>query len=304
MTLTQLKYVIMIADTGSMNEAAKKLFISQPSLSLSVKDLEEEIGVELFRRSNRGVSLTLEGTEFLSYARQVVEQYQLIESHYIDKKDVKKKFGVSMQHYTFAVNAFVEMVKQFGMDEYEFAVRETKTYEVIEDVKNFKSEIGILYLNDFNRKVLTKLFHESDLEFHPLLECGIYVYMWKGHPLAKKNEISIEELADYPCLSFEQGNYNSFYFAEEVLSTYDYKRLIKANDRATALNLMVGLNGFTLCSGIICESLNGSDYCAVKLKSEEKMTIGYLKRKGIALSPLGQKYLEEIKKYQSMEHLL
>lgn len=304
MTLTQLKYVIMIADTGSMNEAAKKLFISQPSLSLSVKDLEEEIGVELFRRSNRGVSLTLEGTEFLSYARQVVEQYQLIESHYIDKKDVKKKFGVSMQHYTFAVNAFVEMVKQFGMDEYEFAVRETKTHEVIEDVKNFKSEIGILYLNDFNRKVLTKLFHESDLEFHPLLECGIYVYMWKGHPLAKKNEISIEELADYPCLSFEQGNYNSFYFAEEVLSTYDYKRLIKANDRATALNLMVGLNGFTLCSGIICESLNGSDYCAVKLKSEEKMTIGYLKRKGIALSPLGQKYLEEIKKYQSIEHLL
>lgn len=304
MTLTQLKYVIMIADTGSMNEAAKKLFISQPSLSLSVKDLEEEIGVELFRRSNRGVSLTLEGTEFLSYARQVVEQYQLIESHYIDKKDVKKKFGVSMQHYTFAVNAFVEMVKQFGMDEYEFAVRETKTYEVIEDVKNFKSEIGILYLNDFNRKVLTKLFHESGLEFHPLLECGIYVYMWKGHPLAKKNEISIEELADYPCLSFEQGNYNSFYFAEEVLSTYDYKRLIRANDRATALNLMVGLNGFTLCSGIICESLNGSDYCAVKLKSEEKMTIGYLKRKGIALSPLGQKYLEEIKKYQSMEHLL
>lgn len=304
MTLTQLKYVIMIADTGSMNEAAKKLFISQPSLSLSVKDLEEEIGVELFRRSNRGVSLTLEGTEFLSYARQVVEQYQLIESHYIDKKDVKKKFGVSMQHYTFAVNAFVEMVKQFGMDEYEFAVRETKTYEVIEDVKNFKSEIGILYLNDFNRKVLTKLFHESGLEFHPLLECGIYVYMWKGHPLAKKNEISIEELADYPCLSFEQGNYNSFYFAEEVLSTYDYKRLIRANDRATALNLMVGLNGFTLCSGIICESLNGSDYCAVKLKSEEKMTIGYLKRKGIALSPLGQKYLEEIKKYQSIEHLL
>ena len=304
MTLTQLKYVIMIADTGSMNEAAKKLFISQPSLSLSVKDLEEEIGVELFRRSNRGVSLTLEGTEFLSYARQVVEQYQLIESHYIDKKNVKKKFGVSMQHYTFAVNAFVEMVKQFGMDEYEFAVRETKTHEVIEDVKNFKSEIGILYLNDFNRKVLTKLFHESDLEFHSLLECGIYVYMWKGHPLAKKDEIFIEELEDYPCLSFEQGNYNSFYFAEEVLSTYDYKRLIKANDRATVLNLMVGLNGFTLCSGIICESLNGSDYCAVKLKSEEKMTIGYLKRKGIALSPLGQKYLEEIKKYQSMERLL
>lgn len=299
MTLLQLKYVIAIADTGSMNRAAKELFISQPSLSLALRELENEIGVELFRRSNRGVVLTQEGTEFLGYARQVAEQYKLIEARYIEKEDVKKKFSVSMQHYTFSVNAFVEMVKQFGMDEYEFAIHETKTYEVIEDVKNFKSEIGILYVNDFNRKVLTKLFQENDLEFNPLFQCGVYVYMWKGHPLAQKQEISIEELEEYPCLSFEQGTYNSFYFAEEVLSTYQYKQLIKVNDRATILNLMVGLNGFTLCSGIICESLNGTDYCAVKLKSNEVMMIGYLKRKGVAISVLGQKYLEEIAKYQN-----
>lgn len=298
MTLTQMKYVIAIADTGSMNEAAKALFISQPSLSLAIKELEKEIGAELFRRSSRGVVLTTEGVEFLGYARQVMEQYQLIESRYINKTNVKKKFGVSMQHYTFSVKAFVEMVKQFGMDEYEFAARETKTYEVIEDVRDFKSEIGILYINDFNRKILMKLFRESDLEFVPMFRCGVYVYMWKGHPLAKREEIAIEELQEYPCLSFEQGNYNSFYFAEEVLSTYGYKRLIKVNDRATILNLMVGLNGFTLCSGIICESLNGTDYCAVKLKSDEVMTIGYLKRKGIAISPVGQKYLEEIAKYR------
>lgn len=295
MTLTQLKYVIAIADTGSMNEAAKELFISQPSLSLALKELEKEIGIELFRRSNRGVVLTAEGLEFLGYARQVVEQYRLMEGRYVEKTNVKKKFGVSMQHYTFTVKAFVEMVNQFGMDEYEFAIRETKTYEVIEDVKNFKSEIGILYVNDFNRKVLTKLFDDNNLEFVPLFECGVYVYMWQGHPLAGKEEILIEELQEYPCLSFEQGNYNSFYFAEEVLSTYGYKRLIKVSDRATILNLMRGLNGFTLCSGIICESLNGSDYCAVKLKSDEVMTIGYLKRKGVAISALGKKYLEEIK---------
>ena len=281
MTLTQLKYVITIADTGSMNEAAKLLFISQPSLSLALKELENEIGTELFKRSNRGVVLTPEGQEFLGYARQVTEQYKLMESRYIEKKNVKKKFGVSMQHYT-------------------FAVREEKTYEVIEDVKTFRSEIGILYLNDFNRKVLTKLFDESDLEFCPLMDCGIYVYLWKGHPLANQKEITIEELQEYPCLSFEQGNYNSFYFAEEVLSTYSYKQLIKANDRATLLNLMVGLNGYTLCSGILCDNLNGSDYWAVKLKSDEVMTIGYLKRKGIALSPLGQKYLEEIRKFEGM----
>lgn len=296
MTLTQLKYVIGIADAESMNEAAKTLFITQPSLSAAVRELEAEIGIEIFRRTSRGVTVTPEGEEFLGYARQVVEQYRLMESKYIEKREAKKKFSVSMQHYSFAVRAFVEMVKQFGMDEYEFAVHETKTHEVIDDVRNCKSEMGILYLNDFNRKVLSKLFHEYDLEFHELLECGVYVYLWKGHPLADKKVIALEELAEYPCLSFEQGSHNSFYFAEEVLSTYEYKRLIKANDRATILNLMVGLNGYTLCSGIISEGLNGPDYCAIPLQSEERMTIGYISRKGAALSPLGQKYLEEIRK--------
>lgn len=298
MTLTQLKYVIEVANSSSMNEAAKKLFISQPSLSAAIRELEIEAGIEIFRRTNRGISLTPEGEEFVGYARQVVEQYKLLESKYVDKQSIKKKFSVSMQHYSFAVNAFVEMVKQFGMEEYEFAVHETKTYEVIEDVRDFKSEIGILFLNDFNRQVLMKLFREYGLEFHEILKCGIYVYMWKGHPLSDREEISLEELADYPCLSFEQGNYNSFYFAEEVLSTYEYKQLIKANDRATMLNLMVGLNGYTLCSGILCEELNGSDYCAVRLKSDEIMTIGYLVRKGVAVSLLGKKYLEEIAKFK------
>ncbi len=298
MTLTQLRYVVAVAGERSMNEAAKKLFISQPSLSAAVRELESEIGIEIFRRTGRGITLTPEGEEFIGYARQVTEQCQLIETKYVQKENVRRKFGVSMQHYTFAVNAFVEMVKQFGMEKYEFAVRETKTYEVIEDVKNFKSEIGILYLNEFNSKVLNKLFADYDLEFQEILRCSIYVYLWKGHPLAGRQEITMEELEDYPCLSFEQGNYNSFYFAEEVLSNYQYKQLIKANDRATLLNLMVGLNGYTLCSGIICEELNGSDYCAVKLKSDEKMSIGYLKRKGIALSELGQKYIEELSKYK------
>ena len=211
---------------------------------------------------------------------------------------MKKKFSVSTQHYAFAVNAFAEMVKQFGMEEYEFAIHETRTYDVIEDVKNFRSEIGILYLNDFNRNVLSKLFSENNLEFHALLNCGIYAYMWKKHPLANEKLVSLEQLNDYPCLAFDQGSNNSFYFAEEVLSTYEYKQLIRANDRATLLNLMVGLKGYTLCSGILCEDLNGSSYCAVKLDLDEIMTVGYLIRKGMNISPLGQKYLEEILKFK------
>ena len=298
MTLTQCKYAVTVAEAGSMNEAARLLFISQPSLSAAIRELEDETGTELFLRTNRGIALTPEGEEFIGYARMLLEQYQLMESKYIAKEKTKKKFSVSMQHYTFAVSAFVELVKQFGMDEYEFAVHETKTYDVIDDVKNFRSEIGILYVNDFNQKVLYKLFRDCGLEFHELLRCGIYVYLWKGHPLANQELISLEDLREYPCLSFDQGAHGSFYFAEEVLSTYEYKRIIKANDRATLLNLMIGLNAYTLCSGIICEELNGSDYCAVKLDSNEVMTIGYLARKGTKISRIGQQYLSEISKFR------
>lgn len=298
MTLTQLKYAIEVANAGSINKAAGNLFITQPSLSSAIAELEAEIGIKLFSRNNRGIFLTPAGSEFVGYARQVVEQFNLIEAKYISNQNLKKKFSVSMQHYTFAVSAFVNLVKQFGMDEYEFAVNETKTYDVINDVKTFKSEIGILYLNDFNKNILTKLFKDSNLLFTPLMECSIYVYLYEDHPLASHDKIKMEELMDYPCLSFEQGEYNSFYFAEEVLSTYEYHRLIKANDRATLLNLMVGLNGYTLCSGIICEELNGEKYKAIKLDSNEKMTIGYIIRKDISISELGKKYLEEVEKFK------
>ena len=298
MTLVQLKYAITVAGQNSLNDAAKVLFISQPSLSSAIRSLENEVGFDIFIRSKNGITLTTKGAEFIGYAKSVMEQYELLDAKYISHTEVKKTFSVSMQHYTFAVNAFVELVKQYGMDEYEFEVHETKTHEVIENVKNRKSEIGILYLNDFNRNVLNKLFAEYELQFQPLLECGVYVYMWKGHPLAERDEIALEELDEYPCLGFAQGEHNSFYFAEEVLSTYQYKRFIRANDRATLLILMVGLNGYTLCSGILCEELNGKDYCAVKLKSDEKMTIGYISRKDAPVSAIGQKYLEEMAKYK------
>lgn len=297
MTLQQLKYALTIADCGSMNEAAKQLFISQPSLSETMKELETEIGLDIFLRSNRGIVITPEGEEFLGYARQVTEQFGLLQSKYIDKK-VKEKFSVSTQHYTFAVKAFVETVKQIGMEQYEFAVHETTTISVIENVKNFRSEIGVLYENDFNEKVLNKMFKENGLEFVELFSCDTFVYLWSGHPLAKQDVIAMEELDEYPCLSFDQGKNNSLYLAEEMKSTYEYRRLIKANDRATLLNLMIGLNAYTLCSGIICEDLNGDDYKAVPLKETEKMRIGYIKRKGAKVSHIGELYIEELKKYK------
>lgn len=299
MTLQQLKYAIAVADFGSMNEAAKQLYISQPSLSGAMKELETELGFSIFLRSNRGIVITPEGEEFLGYARQVTEQYGLLESRYIEKKN-KEKFGVSMQHYTFAVKAFVETVKQAGMEQYEFAVHETTTYDVMENVKTFKSELGVLYLNDFNEQVMMKLFKENSLEFVELFQCNTYVYLWSGHPLAKEKVISMKDLDEYPCLSFDQGKNHSLFLAEEMKSAYEYKRLIKANDRATLLNLMRGLNAYTLCSGIVCEELNGSEYLAIPLKESEKMRIGYVKRKGAKISHIGEIYIAELEKYRKM----
>lgn len=298
MTLQQLRYVVSIANNKSMNKAAAELYITQPSLSSTIKDLENEIGVDLFVRSNRGIVITPEGEEFLGYARQMIDNYRLIQERYVDNHNAKKKFSVSMQHYTFAVQAFIAMAKEFGMDKYEFAVHETKTYEVIENVKNQKSELGIIYKNEFNEKALNKILNDNDLEFTELFQCNIYVYLWKNNPLAKKEMLRLEDLKDYPCLSFEQGDNNSFYFAEEVFSTYEYTRIIKANDRATLLNLMVGLNGYTLCSGIICEDLNGGEYRAIPLDTDEKMQVGYIHKKKMALSRLGEKYVEELKKFE------
>ena len=281
MTLTQLNYLITIAETKSLNKAAEQLYVSQPSLTSAMKELEKELGIILFNRSGRGVTLTNDGTEFLLYAKQIYGQYENVLEKYGKGGSLKKKFGVSTQHYSFAVKAFVDMAKEFDMSKYEFAIRETKTMEVISDVSTMKSEVGILYLCDFNRKAIEKLLKSANLEFHHLIDCQAYVYIWKGHPLAEEPSISFKQLEGYPCLAFEQGDNSSFYFAEEILSDNEYPQMIKANDRATMLNLMVGLNGYTLCSGLICEELNGNDFIAVPFRDDEQnpnstMEIGYL----------------------------
>lgn len=302
MILIQLHYLIVIAETNSLNKAAEQLYVSQPSLTSAIKELEKELGVTLLYRSGRGVTLTNDGVEFLLYAKQLYSQYVAVLEKYGMGGTHKKKFGVSTQHYSFAVKAFVDMAKEFDMSRYEFAVRETRTAEVIRDVSTMKSEIGILYLCDFNRKSMEKLLKSASLEFHHLIECQAYVYIWKKHPLAKEKTIQFEQLNGYPCLSFEQGENSSFYFAEEILSTNEYSQVIKANDRATMLNLMVGLNGYTLCSGIICEELNGSDYIAVPFQEDEQnpnsvMEIGYVVRKNTILSKMGELYVDKLKNY-------
>jgi DNA-binding transcriptional LysR family regulator len=297
MTLQQLKYAITVAETGTITEAASKLYISQPSLTNAIHELEKEMNIIIFNRTNKGISISKEGEDFLGYARQVLEQAAILEDKYKGDNGSKKKFCVSTQHYSFAVNAFVDLIKKFGQDEYDFSLRETQTYEIIEDVARMRSEIGILFLNDFNEKVITKILKSYDLEFHQLFVARPHVFISRKHPLAQNQVIINEELEQYPYLTFEQGEHNSFYFSEEIFSATERKKNIRVRDRATLFNLLIGLNGYTVCSGVIDKKLNGKDIIAVPLADESDMRIGYITHKKGRISRLGTTYLEALNKY-------
>ncbi|MDO5558780.1 MAG: LysR family transcriptional regulator [Oscillospiraceae bacterium] len=300
MTLQQLKYVIAIVKYGSITEAAKRLFISQPSLSNAVKDIEEELDIIIFARSAKGITLTTDGNEFLSYARQVTEQFELMQQRYTGKKPSRQLCCISTQHYAFAVNAFVNVLSALDTDEYEFTLRETRTYEIIEDVKNFHSEIGILYLSEFNEKVITKILSENHLVFNHLFTADPHVFISSAHPLARHASITLEDLDEYPCLAFEQGEYNSFYFSEEILSTAPHKKIIHVSDRATLFNLLIGLNGYTICTGVLNRNLNGDNIISLPLKTYEKMNVGWIQNEKANLSMTALSYIEELKKQTDM----
>ena len=297
MTLQQLRYVIMVAETGTITEAAKKLYISQPSLTNAIHELEKEMNLVIFQRANKGILLSREGEEFLGYARQVLEQAAILEDKYKGNGGGKKQFCVSTQHYSFAVNAFVDLIKEYGQEEYDFSLRETQTYEIIEDVAHMRSEIGILFLNDFNETVLRKILKTNDMEFHELFVAKPHVFISRKHPLADRQVITNQELEEYPYLSFEQGEHNSFYFSEEIFSTSERKKNIRVRDRATLFNLLIGLNGYTVCSGVIDKKLNGKDIIAVPLQDEGDMRIGYITHRKAVPGRLAATYLEALRKY-------
>lgn len=297
MTLQQLRYVTMVAETGTITKAANRLYISQQSLTNAIHELEKEMNIVIFNRTNKGISLSREGEDFLGYARQILEQAAILEDKYKGNGGGKKQYCVSTQHYSFAVNAFVDLIKEYGQDEYDFSLRETQTYEIIEDVARLRSEIGILFLNDFNEAVINKILKSYDLEFHQLYVAKPHVFISRKHPLAGKDRIINEELEEYPYLSFEQGEHNSFYFSEEVFAAVERKKNIRVRDRATLFNLLIGLNGYTVCSGVIDKKLNGKDIIAVPLADENDMRIGYITHRKGMLSRLGNTYLEAIKKY-------
>jgi Transcriptional regulator len=296
MTLQQLKYTVTVAETGTITEAADRLYISQPSLTNAIHELEKEMHIQIFNRTNKGIHLSNEGEIFLGYARQVLEQAAILEDKYKGSGGGKKQFCVSTQHYSFAVNAFIDLVQAYGQEEYDFSIRETQTYEIIDDVAQMRSEIGILFLNDFNETVLCKILKSHDLVFYELFVAKPHIFISRNHPLAGKNLITNEQLTPYPYLSFEQGEHNSFYFSEEIFSSSERKKNIRVRDRATLFNLLIGLNGYTVCSGVIDKNLNGKDIISVPLEEENNMRIGYITHRKGVISKLGNFYLDSLKR--------
>ena len=299
MTILQLKYVIAIANSKSFREAASRLFVSQPALSSTIRELEEELSIQLFERTNKGIRLTDPGKEFLAYAKEAVSQYELIEDRYLDRDLDKKHFSVSMQHYVFAVHAFINVVKEYDNGKYTFAVHETRTDEVLSNVRSLDSEVGVVAFSQTNEKVMRKLFREYQLEFTPLITRETFVYVWKTHPLASAQALSLEDLKDYPCISFDQSSENDFYLTEEALGDYAFEKLIKTNDRATSAELMVAMNGYSIGTGVMTDSFAlKRDFVTIKLKEEDPLTIGYIVRANHKLSEIGQRYIDELLKYK------
>ena len=297
MTLTQLRYAVEVADAGSITAAAKRLFISQPSLSKAVGELEEQMGIAIFDRSARGVTLTEEGSRFLSYARQVVEQADLLESRYVRDTPVRRVFAVSSQHYAFVVNAFVELVREVGRERYEFSLREGTTQGIIDDVRLQRSELGVIYRSHFNRDVITEAVRRAELRFEPLFSATPHVFVSRRSPLAGREKVTLADLAPYPRLTYDQGIQNSFYFSEELHAIEPADKQIVVTDRATLFNLLIGLDGYTVSSGILSEDLNGTDIVAVPLESDEVMEVGYLQLAGRPLSRVATRYLDHPRTY-------
>ena len=299
MTILQLKYVIAIASSKSFREAASRLFVSQPALSSTIRELEEELNIQLFERTNKGIRLTDPGKEFLAYAKEAVSQYELIEDRYLDRDLDKKHFSVSMQHYVFAVHAFINVVKEYDNGKYTFAVHETRTDEVLSNVRSLDSEVGVVAFSQTNEKVMRKLFREYQLEFTPLITRETFVYVWKTHPLASAQALSLEDLKDYPCISFDQSSENDFYLTEEALGDYAFEKLIKTNDRATSAELMAAMNGYSIGTGVMTDSFAlKRDFVTIKLKEEDPLTIGYIVRANHKLNEIGQRYIDELLKYK------
>lgn len=295
MTLQQLKYADAVATYGSISEAARRCFVTQPTLTEAVRLLEEELRIAVFTRSPKGVSVTREGEEFLASARQILDDAARISEKYTGKAVRRPQFAVSCQHFAFAAEAFMEVVKANGAESYDFTLRETVTSEIIDDVARHRSEIGILYLSRRNERAIGKILRKEELKFDELFAAKPHVFVGRGHPLARRRSIRPAELDAYPYLTYEQGVENALYFAEEVMPAIDRRKNIRVRDRATMTNLLLGLNGFTVASGAHAKAYNPA-IVSVPLELDDKIRVGIVSRAGIPFSPSAAAFVAAVRR--------
>ena len=301
LNIQQIKYVLEVAASSSMRDAATRLFISQPALSSSIRDLEDELGILLFERTNKGITLTDEGREFVNYAKKAVGQYEILEDRYLSRDSDKAHFSVSTQHYNFAIKAFADVIKKDYPEKFNFSIHETKTKHVLEDVRTLKSEVGVISFSGANESVIKKLFKEYQLDFTPLMKRETYIYVWEDHEFAGRKEISLDELKDYPCVTFDQSDEGNFYLTEEAMADYDFQKMIKSDDRATTMELIADLKGYSIGSGMLSgDDVSLQGLVSIKLKEEDPLMIGYITRQGSSMSEYGKAYIEELLKYKEL----
>lgn len=294
MTLQQLRYLIAVAEHGSINAAAHALYASQSSVSAGIADLERELGIAAFTRTNRGATLTNDGTELLAYAHQIIEQADMLRRRYAPGSGARRRLAISTQHYAFSVQAFVNVVESCDADEYDFTLRETATGEIIEDVRAFRSDAGVLYTDGFNRRVLRRAFDEANVAYTPLFDARVHVFVGEQHPLAGRALLAPDDLAPYPRYSFEQGTENSFSYAEEPMSYLPHAKNIRISDRGTLTNLLTSHNGFTLSTGVLSPEMQ-SGIASIPLDVDERMQVGYIVHRERRPGPLLLRFIDELR---------
>ena len=293
MTLQQLRYFVAVAEHGSFTATAHDLYTTQSNLSASVSDLERELGIEAFNRSSRGVTLTSAGVELLSYARQVLEQVGMLEDRYAQGAATRSRLAISSQHYAFAVQAFLDIVDECAGKDFELTLRETTTRQVIDDVASFRSDVGILYLSDYNERIISKALADANLTFTQLFSASVHAFMSKRHPLATRERVTLDELEPYPCYSFDQGTSNSFYYSEEPLSHLHHRQRVAISDRATLTTLLVSTLGYTLSSGMLVPEMQPG-VASIPVETSESMRVGVVTHNGRVLDGLTEAYLERL----------
>ncbi len=298
MTLLQMSYLLETERCGSINRAAQSLFISQSALSNAIAEVERELGITVFHRSNRGITLTDEGRELLSQITPIVERSRKISRYYSERKaENRVHLSIAAQRYPFCVKAFVEFLRMVEEPRAEVRLKEMEMSAVIGEVSAQQSDLGIIFLSDLTEHFILRILQEKHLTFTPLVSLRPHVFMRKEHPLAGQQTVTMEQLRRYPSVAFTQADSNLNYAEEVVVGTAaDFDQVVYVSDRATIYSVIAHTNCVSTGSGVLPEGFGHEQVIAVPLQSQQEMRLGYITLQGVPLSDKGQEFVEILRK--------